>query len=42
VRLSDSKQRLMNTPFEYSIVPIAPSHTRTRSSNADKKDFWLN
>ncbi len=29
-RLNSSKQRLMNTPREYNIVPMAPSATRTR------------
>src|SRR5687768_13300461 len=39
VRLSDSKQRLMKTPLPYSIVPMAPSQTSTRSSNALRKGF---
>src|SRR5258705_5144500 len=37
--LSESKQRLMNTPFAYSIVPIAPSQTSTRSSRAWRNGF---
>ena len=39
VRLSDSKHRLMKMPLPYSIVPIAPSHTRTRSSSASRNGF---
>ena len=38
VRFSDSKQRLMKTPFAYSSVPIAPSQTSTRRSIASRKD----
>ena len=34
---SASKLLLMKTPFAYSIVPIAPSHTSTRSSIASLK-----
>src|SRR5581483_10767184 len=39
VTFSASKLLLMNTPFAYSIVPIAPSQTRTRSSRASKNGF---
>jgi len=35
-RLSSSKQRLMKMPREYSIVPNAPSATRTRSDRASR------
>src|SRR5260370_13878856 len=34
VMFSASKLLLMNTPLAYSIVPMAPSQTRTRSSRA--------
>ena len=37
--VNDSKQRLMNTPLPYSIVPIAPSQTSTRSDNAERNGF---
>src|SRR5262245_51363528 len=39
VRFIASKLLLMNTPREYSIVPMAPSHTRTRSFRASAKGF---
>src|SRR5438105_3667343 len=31
----------MKTPFAYSMVPIAPSHTSTRSSRASRKGFSI-
>src|SRR5689334_3827426 len=33
---SSSKQRLMNTPREYSMVPMAPSATRTPCDNLSR------
>jgi len=36
VRFIASKLLLMNTPREYSIVPMAPSHTSTRSRRASE------
>src|SRR4249919_2327289 len=33
-RFRASKERLTKTPFAYSIVPIAPSQTRTRASRS--------
>src|SRR5439155_3576144 len=37
VMFKASKLLLMNTPFAYSMVPIAPSHTSTRSSIVSRK-----
>src|SRR5262245_21986579 len=36
---SSSKQRLMNTPREYSMVPIAPSATITRRDNCSRNSW---
>ena len=42
-RFSSSKQRLMKTPREYSMVPMAPSATRTRRDNWSRNSWarWL-
>src|SRR5262245_7845558 len=37
LRFNASKLLLMKTPFAYSMVPIAPSQTSTRSSRASRK-----
>ena len=41
VRFDSSNHRLMNTPRATNIVPIAPSHTRTRRSSSSRNGgFW--
>src|SRR5437870_9623790 len=42
VTLSASKLLLMKMPFAYSIVPIAPSQTSTRSSRASRNGISTN
>src|SRR5437588_8688785 len=41
VRFSASKLLLMKTPFAYSIVPIAPSQTSTRSRIASRNGISM-
>src|SRR3954451_18207610 len=38
-RFSSSKQRLMKTPREYSMVPMAPSATNTRRDSCSRNSL---